>query len=346
MRRDMEKRTFIWFLLALSVVFFIILAPFWTAIFWAGVMSLLFKPLQRRLTRLFGDRQSLAAVCTVLIGFIVVVLPVIGIAFGFVREGAQLYESIEAEQINPRDILERIGNAVPFIPDILNRLGIDLSSIRNYLSASAVSLSEMLSQQALNWGRNTLSFTIGLALMLYLSFFLLRDGDIIVGWLRRAVPLSNERRQLLFQKFAEVTRATVKGNLVVAIVQGALGGLIFWLLDIPAPLLWSVIMAFLSLVPAVGASLVWIPVAVYLYATGEIVAATILVAYGALVIGLADNVLRPILVGRDTRLPDYIVLFSTLGGLSILGVTGFVLGPLVAALFLSFWSIFIKEFNV
>ena len=346
MRRDMEKRTFIWFLLALSVVFFIILAPFWTAIFWAGVMSLLFKPLQRRLTRLFGDRPSLAAVCTVLIGFIVVVLPVIGIAFGFVREGAQLYESIEAEQINPRDILERIGNAVPFIPDILNRLGIDLSSIRNYLSASAVSLSEMLSQQALNWGRNTLSFTIGLALMLYLSFFLLRDGDIIVGWLRRAVPLSNERRQLLFQKFAEVTRATVKGNLVVAIVQGALGGLIFWLLDIPAPLLWSVIMAFLSLVPAVGASLVWIPVAVYLYATGEIVAATILVAYGALVIGLADNVLRPILVGRDTRLPDYIVLFSTLGGLSILGVTGFVLGPLVAALFLSFWSIFIKEFNV
>ncbi|MBU2098759.1 MAG: AI-2E family transporter, partial [Gammaproteobacteria bacterium] len=106
-----------------------------------------------------------------------------------------------------------------------------------------------------------------------------------------------------------------------------------------------VIMAFLSLVPAVGASLVWIPVAIYLYATGEAIPATILVVYGALVIGLADNVLRPILVGRDTRLPDYVILFSTLGGLSLLGITGFVIGPLVAALFLSFWSIFIKEFN-
>lgn len=345
MRKDMEKRTFIWFLLALSVMFLAILAPFWTAIFWAGVMSLLFKPVQRRLTKVFGDRPTLAAVCTVMIGFVLVVLPVIGIAFGFVREGAQLYESIETEEISPQAILDRIGSAVPFLPDIFNRLGIDVTSIRNYLSASATSLSQILSQQALSWGRNTLSFTLGLGLMLYLSFFLLRDGDTIVGWLRRGVPLTNERRQLLFQKFAEVTRATVKGNLVVAMVQGALGGLIFWLLDIPAPLMWSVIMAFLSLVPAVGASLVWIPVAIYLYATGQAVPATILVAYGAVVIGLADNVLRPILVGRDTRLPDYIVLFSTLGGLSLLGITGFVLGPLIAALFLSFWSIFIKEFN-
>lgn len=345
MRRDMEKRTLVWFLLALSVMFLAILAPFWTAIFWAGVMSLLFKPLQRRLTKSFGDRPSLAAGCTLIIGFVLVVLPVIGIAFGFVREGAALYASIEAEEISPQAILDRIGNAVPFLPEIFFRLGIDTASIRNYLSESATSLSQILSQLALNWGRNTLNFTIGLGLMLYLSFFLLRDGDTIVGWMRRGVPLSNERRQLLFQKFAEVTRATVKGNLVVAIVQGALGGLIFWLLEIPAPLMWSVIMAFLSLVPAVGASLVWIPVAIYLYAAGEATAATILIAYGAIVIGLADNVLRPILVGRDTKLPDYIVLFSTVGGLALLGITGFVLGPLIAALFLSFWNIFIKEFS-
>lgn len=345
MRTDMEKRTFIWFLLVLSVLFAVILTPFWSAIFWAGVMSLLFMPIQNRLTRAFGNRPSLAAVCTVLIGLVVVVMPVIGIAFGFVREGAQLYESIEAEQISPQAIIDRIGNAVPFLPDIFNRLGIDTASIRNYLSESATGLSQILSQQALNWGRNTLSFTLGLGLMMYLSFFLLRDGYTIVGWLRRAVPLSNERRQLLFEKFAEVTRATVKGNLLVAIVQGALGGLIYWLLDLPAPLMWSVVMAFLSLVPAIGASLVWAPMAVYLYATGESVSATILVAYGAVVIGLADNVLRPILVGRDTKLPDYIVLFSTIGGLSLLGITGFVIGPLIAALFLSFWTIFIKEFN-
>lgn len=345
MRELMEKRTFIAVLIALSALFVLILLPFWSAIFWACVMSLLFYPVQRRLTSAFGDRPSLAALCTLVIGFVVVVMPVIGIAFSFVREGAQLYQMIETRAINPQAILDRIGNAVPFLPELFNRLGIDTASIRNYLSDSAIALSRLLSQEALSWGRNTVSFTLNMGLMLYLSFFLLRDGEAIVSWMRNAVPLSDERRHLLFQKFAEVARATVKGNLVVALVQGALGGLIFWLLDLPAPLLWAVVMAFLSLVPAVGASLVWIPMAIYLYATGEWIQASILVAYGALIIGLADNVLRPILVGRDTKLPDYIVLFSTLGGLSLLGVNGFVIGPLIAALFLSFWTIFSKEFN-
>lgn len=345
MRETMEKRTFIGVLIALSALFVLILLPFWSAIFWACVMSLLFYPVQNRLTKAFGNRSSLAALCTLLIGFVVVVMPVIGIAFSFVREGAQLYQLIETRAVNPQAILDRIGNAVPLLPELFNRLGIDTASIRNYLSDSAIALSRMLSQEALSWGRNTVSFTLNMGLMLYLSFFLLRDGEGIVDWMRNAVPLSDERRHLLFQKFAEVVRATVKGNLVVALVQGALGGFIFWLLDLPAPLLWAVVMAFLSLVPAVGASLVWIPMAIYLYATGEWLQASILVAYGALIIGLADNVLRPILVGRDTKLPDYIVLFSTLGGLSLLGVNGFVIGPLIAALFLSFWTIFSKEFN-
>lgn len=345
MQQAMEKKAFIAILLALSLMFILILLPFWSAIFWACVMSLLFHPMQKRLNAAFGRRPALAAACTVLIGFVGVVLPVVGIAFGFFREGAQLYESIEAQEISPEAIIDRIGNAVPFLPELLNRLGIDLVSIRNYLSESAVGLSQILSQQALNWGRNTVNFTLSLGLMLYLSFFLLRDGESIVEWMRAAVPLKNERRQLLFRKFAEVSRATVKGNLVVAIVQGSLGGLIFWILDLPAPLLMSVVMAFLSMVPAIGASLVWLPVGIYLYATGEWMKASILMAYGAIIIGLADNVLRPILVGRDTKLPDYVVLFSTLGGLSLLGINGFVIGPLIAALFLSFWSIFSRELN-
>jgi predicted PurR-regulated permease PerM len=345
MRNVMEKRTFIGVLITLSLLFIWLLLPFWTAIFWAGVMSLLFYPLQVRLTRSFGNRPSLAALCTLTAGFVLVIMPVIAIAFGFVREGAQLYQLIESQELNPQDVLDRIGNAVPILPDLLTRLGIDTLVIRNYLSEAAIGLSRILSQQALSWGRDALTFTLSLGLMLYLSFFLLRDGMSIVGWMRNAVPLNYERRQLLFQKFAEVARATVKGNLVVALVQGALGGLIFWILGLPAVLLLSVAMAFLSLVPAVGASLVWLPMAIYLYATGEWEKASILVAYGALVIGLADNVLRPILVGRDTKLPDYIVLFSTLGGISMLGITGFVIGPLIAALFLSFWTIFSKEFN-
>tara|TARA_R110002072_G_scaffold269868_2_gene429396 strand:+ start:132606 stop:133646 length:1041 start_codon:yes stop_codon:yes gene_type:complete len=345
MREIMEKRGFLAILSIITLLFLLILQPFWSAIFWACVMSLLFNPLQRRLVILFGGRQSLAALTTLLAGLVLVIIPVIAIVFGFISEGVQFYQSIESSEINPATFLERIGNAVPILPELLQRLGIDTSNLRSYLSDSAINLSRLLSQEALGFGRNTISFTLSLALMLYLTFFLLRDGESLVNWMRNAVPLSEERRQLLFNKFAEVSRATVKGNLLVAIVQGALGGFIFWMLDLTAPLLWAVVMAFLSLVPAVGASLVWIPVAIYMYATGDWVNASILVAYGAVIIGLADNVLRPILVGRDTKLPDYMVLFSTLGGISLLGINGFVIGPLIAALFLSFWTIFSKEFN-
>lgn len=344
LRQTVENRGFIIMLVLITLAFLAILLPFWSAIFWACVMALLFYPLQRRLlTKL--DNKSLAAALTLLAGVILVVIPVTMIVFAFVREGAQLYALIESQEIEPGAALQRIGDAVPVIPELLQRLGIDTSNIRAYLSDSAVTISQRVSQYAMNFGRNTVSFTIGLALMLYLTFFLLRDGDKMLQWLRSALPLKEERRQLLFVKFTEVVRATVKGNLIVAMVQGALGGLIFWILGITAPVLWGVVMAFLSLVPAVGAALVWVPVAIYLFATGDTIQGFVLVAYGAIIIGLADNVLRPILVGRDTKLPDYMVLFSTLGGISLLGINGFVIGPLIAALFISFWTIFSKDLN-
>ena len=181
--------------------------------------------------------------------------------------------------------------------------------------------------------------------MAYLAFFLLRDGSRLVELLIQALPLGDERERMLFTKFAEVTRATVKGNLFIAVVQGALGGLIFWILGITGAVLWGVVMAIFSLLPAVGAAVVWVPVAIYLVAIGDYVPATVLTAFGAVVIGLADNLLRPILVGRDTKLPDYIVLLSTLGGLVMFGINGFVMGPLVAALFMAFWGLFIREFS-
>ena len=182
--------------------------------------------------------------------------------------------------------------------------------------------------------------------MLYLAFFMLRDGAKLIPILIRALPLGDERERLLMQKFAEVTRATIKGSLVVAMVQGALGGLIFWILEIPGPVLWGVVMTVLSLIPVVGASLIWLPVGLYLLAIGNTSDGIILISFGAIIIGLVDNILRPILVGRDTKLPDYLVLLSTLGGFSMFGMTGFVLGPLIAVLFITFWEIFSREFNV
>jgi len=345
MRNLLERRTFLILLGVITLLFAMILRPFWSAIFWAIVVTVLFAPMQTSMLRKLHERRSLAALITLLTLSIIVIIPVLALLSAFIQQGASFYSLIESREIEPAQFIDQIVSAIPFLPGLMERAGVDTESIRAYLASSATGISEIIAQQALAIGRNTVNFTLQLAMMLYLTFFLLRDGDRLVALMTAAVPLSENRKQLLFHKFVEVTRATVKGNLLVAIVQGALGGLIFWLLDIPAPILWAVVMAFLSLIPAVGAALVWVPVALYLYATGAAIDASILVAYGAIIIGLADNILRPILVGRDTKLPDYIVLFSTMGGIALLGINGFVIGPLIAAVFLAFWNIFTSDNN-
>jgi predicted PurR-regulated permease PerM len=184
---------------------------------------------------------------------------------------------------------------------------------------------------------------ISFGIMLYLLFFLLRDGGALADLVKVAIPLRTDQKNALFSRFADVVRATVKGGILVAMVQGALGGLAFWFLGIHGALLWGVLMAFLSLLPAIGAGLVWIPVALYLLATGAIWQGVGLVLWGTLVIGLVDNLLRPRLVGKGTKLPDYVVLISTLGGIKVFGLNGFVIGPLIAAIFMVTWEIFIAS---
>jgi predicted PurR-regulated permease PerM len=165
----------------------------------------------------------------------------------------------------------------------------------------------------------------------------------VVRLLTAAIPIKAAHKRELLGKFVVVTRATVKGNVVVAAVQGLLGGLAFWVLGVHAALLWGVVMAVLSLLPAVGTALVWLPVAVYLMFTGEPAKGIGLVIYGVVVIGLVDNVLRPLLVGKDTRMPDYVVLISTVGGMALFGINGFVLGPLIAAMFIAAWGIVAED---
>ena len=157
-----------------------------------------------------------------------------------------------------------------------------------------------------------------------------RDGEALAARIRAAVPLPSAQRRRLVDGFVVVIRATVKGSLVVALVQGALGGLMFWFPGIHAPVLWGVVMALMSLIPAIGAPVVWLPFAVYLFATGATWQSVLLAVYGTLVIGSADNILRPIMVGRDTRIPDYLILLATLGGIPARGLHGFVVGPTIS----------------
>jgi predicted PurR-regulated permease PerM len=147
----------------------------------------------------------------------------------------------------------------------------------------------------------------------------------------------------LVDRFIAVTRATIKGSVIVGLVQGALGAITFALVGLPAALLWGLLMAVASLLPAIGPAIIWAPVAIYLFATSAIWQAVVVIVSGVLVIGSADNVLRPILVGRDTGIPDWVVLVTTLGGIELLGLSGIVVGPVVAALFITAWQIMTEQ---
>jgi len=345
MVEKLEQRSFLILLAIVTALFGFLLQPFFAPILWACIIAVLFHPMQVQLERWWGPRPNIIALTTLLACIVLVVIPVLLLLTSFVQQGVDLYQRIDTGEIRPGQFLDQIRNAFPAIQELFERFGINTDQLRENAASAAVAASRLVAQNAFAVGQSTFEFFLKLALMLYIAFFLLRDGRRLTDELVHALPLGDERERLLFRKFSEVTRATVKGNLLVAMVQGALGGIIFWILGLPAALLWGVVMAILSLIPAIGAGLVWLPAALYLYAVGDWVAATVLVLYGFLVIGLADNILRPILVGRDTKLPDWMVLLSTLGGLALFGINGFVVGPLIAVLFIAFWQIFSKEFN-
>jgi predicted PurR-regulated permease PerM len=344
MNNRLENISFLLVLVLISALFLTLLRPFFGAVLWACVLALLFYPLQRRLLNRW-NRPNLATLTTLLACICIGIIPTLFIVVSFFHQGAQLYQQLQSGQLNPAVWLDRIHHGFPVIQDVLEEFDVDISRLNHQLAGSALSGSRFLAQHAVQLGQGTLQFLVSLGLMIYLLFFMLRDGPSLITLLIRALPLGDAREHLLMAKFAEVVRATVKGNLVVAIVQGSLGGLIFWILGIPGALLWGVIMILLSMIPVVGAVIIWGPVAIYLFATGDWIAATVLTAFGFCIIGLVDNVMRPLLVSRDTKMPDYLVLLSTLGGISLFGLNGFIVGPLITALFMAFWGIFARDFN-
>lgn len=336
----LENRVFTFVAIAVTLAFAWILWPLAGAILWGVVIAIVFLPLYRRLLRSWGQRPTLAALATLGIILVIVILPVSLVAAALLQEASGLVQRIQSGDIDIGRSLRQAYAALPgWVVALLNRLGLtDLSAVQDRLSAGLTRGIQTVVGQALNIGQNTLNFVVSLFVMLYLLFYLLRDGDALAQRIRRAIPLRVEQQHQLFDRFTVVIRATVKGNLVVALAQGALGGLMFWFLGIHAPVLWGVLMALFSLLPALGAAVVWLPVAFYLVVTGSTWEAIALTAWGTLVIGTVDNLLRPLLVGKDTKMPDYVVLISTLGGIAIFGINGFVIGPVIAALFITVWD--------
>jgi predicted PurR-regulated permease PerM len=340
-----ENRVFLGFVIVASLAMLWIVSPFYDAILWGLVATIVFAPVHDRLLMRMPQRKNSAALLTLLLIIGMVIIPAVAIGSLLVDEALNTYGRLQSRELDMGQLVAAVQNGMPaWMHALLDRFGLgDFAALQQKLSSVMTSGLRLAAAQAVAVGQSAFSFAVALGLMLYLAFFLLRDGRYLTRRIGESVPLRPDLRRDLFLKFTTVIRATIKGSIVVAIVQGLLGGVIFWALDIRAAVLWGVVMGVLSLVPAIGTGLIWVPVSLYLFATGQTWQGAVLVACGIFVIGMVDNVLRPILVGKDTRMPDYVILIATLGGISVMGINGFIVGPLVAAMFIAAWEIFTDE---
>lgn len=340
-----QTASFVVLIIIVTAAFIWLMLPFYGAVLWAVILALLFNPLQRRLAASLGGRDNIAAGLSLLACVCIVVIPGSIILAALAQEATDLYYRTSTREFDLAKVLGQVRSAMPpFVVETLSALNLgSFEEIQARLTSLIGQAAQVIATRAVSIGQGTAQFFISLGVMLYVLFFLFRDGATLATTIRNASPLSEHHTDYILGKFSDVIRATVKGNVIIAVIQGGIGGVAFWLLGIEAALLWGALMTMLSLLPAIGAFLVWGPAAAYLFLSGQYLRGAILVAVGVFIISLIDNLLRPPLVGKRTRLPDYVILVATLGGIALFGVNGFVIGPLIAALFVAVWSLFTRD---
>lgn len=340
-KTQLEQISFLALVAAVSILLGVIVWPFFQPLLWAALAAVMFRPLYRWMLVQVRGRMNAAAGITLLIIFFAVLLPALFIGSLVIDEALSVVNAFQRGEFSIVGWFNTIYSALPdSIRNSLETSGWgNLSQIQARVRGLFTESAGIIAQQAVAVGSGALGFFLSFSVGLYISYFLLRDGKRVSETILSSLPLERVIADRLAERFLSIVRATIKGSLVVGLVQGALGAATFWIAGIPSAILFGVVMAILSLIPAVGTALVWLPAALYLLAIGEIWQGLFVLISGTVIIGMADNVLRPILVGRDTGIPDWIILVTTLGGIAFAGFSGIVLGPLVAGLFLASWSI-------
>lgn len=311
-------------------------------VFWAVVIAVIFYPLYERQLALVRGRAGLASFMTIGAVIVIVVVPLILIGGLVVKESIGLYQSISNEtQASTFNLSDRIGALSVY----LEPLNIEPAAIEERLRTSVAQGAEAVTSSLLRYSQFTIEFAVKIAVTFYLLFFLFKYGSRVRHRVRDYMPMKSAHEQQLINRFVETTQAVVQGNLSIALLQGFIGAVTLWVAGVSAPVLWGVVMAVFAIIPALGASLVLFPAGVILIVTGSLWSGVFVLVMATLVVGLLDDFLRPILVGRKARIPDAVVLLSTIGGLATFGISGFVLGPVIAAFCLSLWSIFGEEYK-
>lgn len=330
--------------IGISALFLRMLLPFLQAIFLAALFAALFTPLYRKILERVGGRKPLAAGLTLISVLLFVGVPLIILFASVVSQALDVADTarpwVQNQLATPGAITGWL-ESMPFYDRIEPFRELAMSRIGELAGTLSGVLVNLLQTATVG----TVSVLLSLLIMFYTMFFFLIDGDRLLYLVLYYLPLNDEDESKLLNRFLSVTRASLRGTAVIGVLQGALAGLALYLAGVPSALFWAVAMMFLSVVPGIGAALVWIPAVVWLMISGELVAAVLVAAFCGIVVGTLDNVLRPRLVGNDVQLHDLMIFFSTLGGLILFGFTGFIIGPIIAALFVTVWEIYGEEFR-
>jgi predicted PurR-regulated permease PerM len=342
------RTAFVLLLVAAVTAFFLAVAwPFLKPLLLGALLAGLFHPLYRWITRLLGGRPSLGAAVTLVVLLALGLGPLSAFLGIVVQQALTVSDQAipwlsqhvgAASTYNVHEwLVRRFPSLAEYIPSqeqLLQQVGTAAKTAGAFLVGFASRMTA-----------TTAAFLLNLFVMLYAMFFFFRDGHTILERIFYYLPLNDEDETRMLARFTSITRATVKGTLVIGAIQGALAGVAFWVAGIDGAALWGTVMTILSIIPGIGAPLVWVPVVIVLFLNGQYLTATLLLVWCAAVVGTIDNFLRPVLVGRDAKMPDLLILIGTLGGLFLFGPIGFIVGPIICGLFLTVWDIYGATFK-
>ncbi|RJY09377.1 AI-2E family transporter [Aurantiacibacter aquimixticola] len=339
-RAQLESGGYLVFLALVTIAFIAIIWPFVMPILWATLAAIMFQPLYQWFHRRMGG-ENRAAIMTLLVITVAIIIPALLIGGVVVEQATSLIVAFREGRIDLAGWFDAVHDALPAaVQANLDLQGFGTAElVQERARELALESSGLIAREALAITESALGFLLAFGVGLYVAYFLLRDGHEIGERVKAHLPVAGGIAERLAERFLAITRATIKGSIVVGLVQGALGAATYWIAGVPSVVLLGLLTALFSLLPAIGPAIVWLPIAIYLLATGDIWQGVLVLFSGVAIIGMVDNVLRPILVGRDTGIPDWMILISTLGGIAALGLAGIVIGPMLAGLFLAGWSI-------
>ncbi|MFH1789925.1 MAG: AI-2E family transporter [bacterium] len=327
----------------ITIVFLYVIKPFMLPIFWAAVIASIFYPLYLKLKKHL-KLENLSVFITLMIVFIILIIPLVLLSSLLIKESLDLYVAIDNSR---SEINENISQTINWIKtnSYTKNLRFDDTFWVQKFAELTKTVTAYIFASAKGFTQNSLMFVLMFLMMFYTLYYFLRDGASMLKKIMYLSPLGDKNEQMLYNKFTSTARAVIKGTLIIGMIQGAIGGMLFFVTGMQGALIWGVIMVVASIIPALGSYIIWMPAGIVMLVIGNVWEGLLILIVGAVIIGTIDNILRPILVGKDTQMHPLLILFSTLGGIVLFGISGFVIGPIITALFISLWEMYAHHYK-